>query len=57
MLAEHLQHLAEKLIKAASALPDGEPWVNVAAVAMELTRLSRQFDEAAHIDGGGDVRP
>jgi len=46
-LAEHLQYLADKLVKAAGALPDGEPWVNVAAVAMELTRLSRQFSEAS----------
>lgn len=50
-LAEHLQYLADKLVGAAGALPDGEPWVNVAAVAMELTRLSRQFGGAAHIDG------
>lgn len=49
-LAEHLNYLAAKLIKAAGALPDGEPWVNVAAVAMELNRLSRQLGEAARRD-------
>lgn len=42
-LSEHLQYLANMLIDAAGALPDGDPWVKVSGVAFELTRLSRQF--------------
>lgn len=42
-VAEHLSHLADRLIGAAGALPSGEPWVQVSAVAMELSRLSRLF--------------
>lgn len=47
-LAEHLQYLANMLIDAGSALPDGEPWVKVSGVALELTRLARQFGAACH---------
>lgn len=44
-LSEHLQYLANQLISAAGALPSGDPWVKVSSVAMELTRLSRQFSD------------
>lgn len=43
-LSEHLQYLANILIDAAGALPDGDPWVKVSGVAIELTRLAAQFD-------------
>jgi hypothetical protein len=49
-LAEHLQYLANLLIDAARPLPDGEPWVKVAGVAMELMRLAGDF-KTTHSDG------
>lgn len=54
--SEHVGEVLEVLgetghgsvIDAGSALPDGEPWVKVSGVALELTRLARQFGAACH---------